>query len=129
MNFTIGSSIPVLRMLDEEKARAFYVDYLGYAIDWEHRFNDAPSSPLYMQIRLGSSVLHLNGHAEADAPVAEVRIPVDGVEAYCMHLNEKDSPFEKQEVVDPRYEGKPTDMNIVDPSGNLLTFWSRVADK
>ena len=30
---------------------------------------------------------------------------------------------DKPEVVDPRYEGLKTDMNIYDPSGNLLVFW------
>ena len=29
----IGSSIPVLRMFDEEATRRFYVDYLGYEVD------------------------------------------------------------------------------------------------
>ena len=37
-------------MLDEKKSKAFYIDYLGYKVDWEHRFNDDSQSPLYMQI-------------------------------------------------------------------------------
>ena len=51
--FQIGSSIPVLRMTDESAAKAFYANYLGFEIEWEHRFEDNPDSPLYMQIRLG----------------------------------------------------------------------------
>ena len=51
--FEIGSYIPVLRMSDEAEAKAFYVDCLGFEIDWEHRFEDSPSSSLYMQVRLG----------------------------------------------------------------------------
>ena len=35
---TFDSTIPVLRIFSVEKARAFYVDYLGFAVDWEHRF-------------------------------------------------------------------------------------------
>lgn len=31
--------VPVLRMLDEAKAREFYVDFLGFAIDFEHGFD------------------------------------------------------------------------------------------
>jgi len=34
----LGSDRPVLRIFDEEKAKAFYVGYLGCAVDWEHRF-------------------------------------------------------------------------------------------
>lgn len=30
--------IPILRIFDVEKARAFYVDYLGMKVDFEHRF-------------------------------------------------------------------------------------------
>ena len=122
--FKIGSSIPVLKMLDEEKTRRFYMDFLGYKIDWEHRFEPVSSnSPLYMQIRSGESVLHLNGHADSDAPVTEVRIPVKELKAYCDYLREKSQGSERPEVVDPRYSGENQDMNIYDPSGNLLVFW------
>lgn len=122
--FTFGSSIPVIRMLDEAKARAFYLDYLGFEIDWEHRFRPTDDSPLYIQVHLGDAVIHLNGHASEDNPVAEVRIPVTGIEAYCAHLVAKDTPFEKPNVGDPRYEGKPSDMNLSDPFGNLIVFWA-----
>ena len=124
ISFRFESSIPVLKMLDETRTKAFYLDYLGYEVDWEHRFiPDSLSSPLYMQIRKGDSVLHLNGHADKQAPIAEVRIPVHGLEMFCQWLCEKTTSDEKPEVVDPRYEGKKTDMNLIDPSGNLLVFW------
>ncbi len=123
-DFSLKSSIPVMRMLDEVTAKAFYVDYLGFEVDWEHRFRDSPNSPLYLQIHKGDAVLHLNGHAEADSPVCEVRIPVQGLDRYCEFLRSQDTGHEKPEVVDPRHEGRKTDMNIVDPSGNLLIFWS-----
>lgn len=125
--FGIGSSIPVLRMLDEARARAFYVDFLGYEVEWEHRFGEeSEGSPLYMQVRLGDSVLHLNGHAEEGSPVAEVRVPVRDVEGYCELLRSRTpAGGEMPEVVDPRYEGVLTDLNLVDPSGNFLVFWLR----
>ena len=37
----IGPSTPVLRIFDVAKARAFYLDYLGFSVDFEHRFEDA----------------------------------------------------------------------------------------
>ena len=123
--FQIGSSIPVLRMNDESAAKAFYVDYLGFEIEWEHRFHDTPKSPLYLQLRLGKAVVHLNGHASADDPPAEVRIPVQGVEAFCEHLRARAEAASQPMpvVVDPRDAGRNTDMNLEDPDGNLLTFW------
>jgi Glyoxalase superfamily protein len=41
-----SKTIPILRIFDIVKAREFYVDYLGFAIDWEHRFS--ADAPLYM---------------------------------------------------------------------------------
>jgi catechol 2,3-dioxygenase-like lactoylglutathione lyase family enzyme len=122
--YRFGSSIPVLRMLDEALARSFYVDFLGFEVDWEHRFRDDAQSPLYMQVSQGASVLHLNGHADSDSPVCEVRIPVDGLQAYCESLSAKAISFPSPEVVDPRYEGRKTDINVLDPFGNHLVFWS-----
>lgn len=111
-------------MFDETKSKAFYLDYLGFGIDWEHRFGDSPDSPLYMQIHHGDSVLHLNGHAVAESPICEVRIPVEGLENYCEHLIAKEAEFPTPRVDDPRYEGRKTDMNLYDPSGNHLVFWA-----
>ena len=33
-----ATAIPVLRIFDETKAREFYIDFLGFSLDWEHRF-------------------------------------------------------------------------------------------
>ena len=52
--FESSSSIPVMRMFDEAAARAFYVDYLGFEIEWEHRFHKTAESPLYLKLRLGA---------------------------------------------------------------------------
>ena len=87
--FEIRSSIPVLRMFDEAQAKAFYLDYLGFQIDWESRFS--PTAPLYMQIHLGDAILQLNGHAKEDAPISEVNIPVLGLQNYCDYLIAKRS--------------------------------------
>ena len=121
--FKIRSSIPVLRMLDEAKAKAFYLDYLGFEVDWECRFS--PTAPLYMQIHLGDAIIHLNGHAGEDAPISQVNIPVLGLQNYCDYLIAKGAGYAKPCVVDPRHQGRNTDMNIDDPFGNELVFCSQ----
>ena len=121
--FEIRSSIPVLRMLDEAKAKAFYLDYLGFEVDWECRFS--PTAPLYMQIHLGDATIHLNGHAGKDAPISQVNIPVLGLQNYCEYLIAKGADYPKPCVVDPRHQGRNTDMNIADPFGNELVFCSQ----
>ena len=120
--FKIGSAIPVLRMFDEAKAKAFYLDYLGFEVDWEGRFS--PTAPLYMQIRLGNALLHLDGHAKEDAPISQVVIEVLGLQQYCDYLIAKGAEYETPCPVDPRYRGRNTDMNIDDPFGNALIFCS-----
>src|SRR5690606_4135647 len=52
--------IPVLRTFDEAKANEFYIDFLGFKRDWDHRF--APGLPLYMQVSRGNLILHLSEH-------------------------------------------------------------------
>ncbi len=52
--------IPVLRIFDYSKAIEFYVDWLDFKIDWEHRFST--DSPLYMQISREHITLHLSEH-------------------------------------------------------------------
>jgi catechol 2,3-dioxygenase-like lactoylglutathione lyase family enzyme len=44
-------TVPIFRIFSLEKAREFYLDFLGFKVDWEHRFE--PDSPVYMQISRG----------------------------------------------------------------------------
>lgn len=46
-------TIPIIRIFDEEKAKEFYIDFLEFKCDWEHRIE--PGMPL----RLKSKVLSL----------------------------------------------------------------------
>jgi catechol 2,3-dioxygenase-like lactoylglutathione lyase family enzyme len=39
-------TIPILRIFSVEKAKEFYVDYLGFTVDWEHHFED--DTPAYL---------------------------------------------------------------------------------
>lgn len=82
-----GSPIPILRSFSEPKAREFYIDFLSFEVDWEHRFE--PALPLYMQISRDAAVLHLSEHHGDAAPGSTVRIPVDDVRVLCAHLNAK----------------------------------------
>ncbi len=48
MPFQALETVPILRIFDVERAKAFYVGFLGFTIDWEHRFDE--KAPLYMQV-------------------------------------------------------------------------------
>ncbi len=60
MSFNVHETIPFLRIFDVEKAKAFYVDFLGFNVDWEHTFE--PNFPVYMQVSRGNCIFHLSEH-------------------------------------------------------------------
>lgn len=61
--------VPVLRSLDQARAREFYLGLLGFSIEWEHL------SPLYMRVRRGRRVLDLSGHHGDGTPGSTVWAP------------------------------------------------------
>lgn len=40
-----GPITPVLRIFEEKMAQEFYLDFLEFTVDWEHRFTEV--RPLY----------------------------------------------------------------------------------
>jgi catechol 2,3-dioxygenase-like lactoylglutathione lyase family enzyme len=58
-----SAAVPILRIFDRAKAREFYVDFLGFTVDWEH---GGDGSPLYTQVSRGGTVLHLSEHVVID---------------------------------------------------------------
>jgi hypothetical protein len=40
MTIAFQKTIPILRIFSVEKAKEFYVGYLGFSVDWEHHFED-----------------------------------------------------------------------------------------
>ena len=57
---TLRQAIPILRIFSVEKAKEFYLGFLGFTWDWEHRFGD--NFPLYAQVSRAGLSLHLSGH-------------------------------------------------------------------
>ena len=55
-----AAPVPILRMFDLDKAKDFYVGFLGFQVDWEHRFE--PATPVYMQVSRGDCRIHLSEH-------------------------------------------------------------------
>jgi len=49
---SLQRTTPILRIFDERKAGEFHVQFLGFAIDWEHRFE--PGSLLHVQVSRGA---------------------------------------------------------------------------
>ncbi|MFK8115067.1 MAG: glyoxalase superfamily protein [Rubripirellula sp.] len=121
MNFS--QTTPILRMFDEGKTREFYLDYLGFTVDWEHRFE--PDMPLYMQVSRAGCVLHLTEHHGACSPGAAMRIQTSDVRALHQELSAKQYGDARPGIECTPWETE--DLSITDPFGNRLTFTTAVS--
>jgi hypothetical protein len=117
--------VPILRSFDETTTRGFYIDFLGFELLFEHRFD--PDSPLYMGIKKGDCELHLSEHFGDASPGTSLRIEVDDVNAYAKDLNAKRYKNARPGVQHQSWGWD--DMSINDPNGNKLIFCSRHSDK
>jgi uncharacterized glyoxalase superfamily protein PhnB len=109
----------ILRIFDEAKAMEFYVKYLGFTIDWEHRFAD--DMPLYAQISMDECIIHLSEHHGDGTPGTIIRIECDDVKAYHKELESKNYRF-----LNPGIGQQPwaeQEMCLADPFGNKLIFF------
>jgi hypothetical protein len=71
----LSAAVPILRIFSEEKAKEFYLDFLGFRIEWEHRFGD--NFPLYAQIKRSELIIHLSEHHGDATPGTMVFVPVE----------------------------------------------------
>ena len=115
---SFGRVVPVLRSFDEAKAREFYLDWLGFTVDWEHRF--APDLPLYQQVSRGALLLHLSEHHGDATPGSQVRVEVTGVRALHAELDARRYRNNRPGLVTPPWGG--VELTVIDPCGNRITF-------
>lgn len=110
-------AIPTFRILDYEKAKAFYIEFLNFTIDWEHRFG--ADEPVYMQVSKGDLVLHLSEN-ERFQPGFIVFVETKGIEELHAGLAKKKSPFRLPAISTTPWGTKQ--LELEDPFGNLLRF-------
>lgn len=114
---------PIFRSFDETKAREFYIDYLGFMVDWEHRFS--PEAPLYMQVSLGDVQLHLSEHHGDATPGSAVRIEVNDIEMFHQTLQAKGYKYANPGILDQTWGCR--EVIVTDPFGNRIVFFSMQA--
>ena len=116
---TFGPATPIFRIFDEAKAREFYIDFLGFTIDFEHRFE--PGMPLYMGLSLGACKLHLSEHHGDAAPGSSIRIPCDDPDAFQQALLAKQYKYARPGISDTDWRTR--ELSLGDPFHNKLTFF------
>jgi uncharacterized glyoxalase superfamily protein PhnB len=111
-------TIPIIRIFDEEKAKEFYLDFLGMVLDWEHRFE--PGYPIYMQVSLGEFVLHLSEHSGDCTPGSKVFVNVSALDPLFEQIAARPYKYNK-----PKIELAPwgdRGFTVTDPFSNRILF-------
>ena len=106
-------TIPVFRIFDVAKAKEFYVDWLGFSVDWEHQFG--AGMPIYMQVSRDNLVLHLTEHHGDCCPGAKAFVHTDKVEELHREISARGYKYNR-----PGLETAPWNavcFEVIDPFG------------
>lgn len=116
LNYTV--TIPILRSFDEAKAREFYIDFLGFKEDWQHRFE--PELPLYLQVSRDGIIFHISEHHGDATPGSAVRVGVNGLREFHAELIGKRYKNMRPGLETPPWGG--LEVTVTDPAGNRIIF-------
>ncbi|MEN4752944.1 glyoxalase superfamily protein [Pseudomonas sp. Ps21-P2] len=114
---SFDKAIPILRMFDEAKARQFYLDFLGFSVEFEHRFE--ADLPLYLGISRNGLQLHLSEHHGDASPGSTVFVPMQNIELLRDELQGKRYGYGRPDIVQQDW-GQV--LEVYDPFGNRIRF-------
>ena len=118
MTIQFQRAIPIFRIYSLEKTREFYVDFLGFKVDWEHRFE--PDLPVFMQVSRGGIEIRLSEHHGDGTPGSIAYVTMTGVRELHRELNEKKYRHNRPGLTEQ--EWGMTEVTVVDPFNNRITF-------
>lgn len=114
--------IPILRIFDVSKADEFYFGFLGFGLDWDHRFDE--NAPLYRQISRNGLALHLSEHHGDGSPGVQVRVMMRGVREFNREINAKGYRYMRPGL--ETTEWGTIESGVIDPFGNMIRFCERI---
>jgi catechol 2,3-dioxygenase-like lactoylglutathione lyase family enzyme len=118
----IQTVIPQLRITSARASLPFYVQGLGFAVDWQHQFE--PGFPLFLQLTRAGQTIFLTEHTgdcQVGGAVYFIVPDVDGcyrdftARGLVLKAPPANTPWGSREMV------------IADPDGNRLRFATRAA--
>lgn len=122
MTISFLRTVPILRIFSVEKAKEFYVEWLGFKIDWEHVFE--VNMPKYIQISREKLVLHLSEHHGDACPGSTVFVEMLGVEEFHREISAKQYKYNRPGMELAPWKAKG--FQVHDPFGNRIRFNERV---
>lgn len=111
--------VPVLRIFDWDLARAWYVDYLGWSVEWLRRGGD--HLPVYARVvdPGGGAVVELSEHHGDGTPGAVLVLTVDDLDPLHERLAARAQRYAAPEL--EQHDGDRS-LTVYDPFGNRITF-------
>lgn len=115
---TFNRVIPRLRIFDVDKAKEFYLKFLGFELKWEHRHEE--TGPVYMEVSRGGFSIHLTEHHGDCCPGSSVFVWMNGIDDYHQEISSRDYPFMNPHIEDAFWDARL--MIVIDPFGNTIMF-------
>ena len=114
---SLEPAVAVIQIGSVPDAKKFYVDFLGFTVDWGWPENDGERS-LYAQISRSGVTLHLSTYG-VERGVTELLLRMSGLATLHAELSTKTDalPLHVRQTPDDRSE-----LQITDPFGNRLRF-------
>ena len=122
MTISFDQTVPILRIFDVERAREFYVGFLGFTVDWEHRFDAA--APAYLQVSRHGLTLHLSEHHGDCCPGAKVFVWMTGIDEFHREITARNYKHMRPGIETTFYDTRCVE--VIDPFGNRLAFNERL---
>ena len=113
-------AVPIVRIFDVAKAREFYLEFLGFSVDWEHLF--AEDMPLYVQVGRGDLKLHLSEHSGDASPGCNMVVWMKGLAVFQKELTGKNYRYMKPGIATQEWG---QEMAVIDPFGNRIRFMEK----
>ena len=108
--------VPALRITNYESSKKFYLDQLGFILEWEHRFE--PKFPVFMSVALEGMRLYLTEHSGDCQVGGLVHFVVSDVDVLHGTFKKRQVPITEAPNDDLGFRN----MTITDPDGNSLRF-------
>ena len=116
MALPIQRVVPALRITNYDRSKAFYVDQLGFRIEWEHRFE--PNLPAFMAVARDGMQIYLSEHSGDCQVGGLVHFVIEDVKAWCREFTARGVHMTEP----PNNDLGFLNMTVTDPDGNQLRF-------
>lgn len=95
-----------------------YVGFLGFAVDWEHHFEE--TTPAYILVSRAGLTPHLSEHRGDARPGPTVFVWMTGIEEFHRETTGKRYKYPRPGIETTFHDSKAVE--VIDPFGNRLRF-------